>query len=403
MYEKLLTYIRENWDNTRRFNPEDTGIKIGMPYPYTVPCIQSKFNDMYYWDTYFANKGLILHDRVQQAMFNCNNMRFLINKFGFMPNGSNYTYQYRSQPPYLSMMVMDVYEKTQDKEWLKACYKDLLKEYKFWMTYRITESGLNRYGSDSPAAHCTNFIERFKRVPYETKGSAEYIAHCFEAECESGWDFSDRFEQRGLDFNPVDLNSNLYIYEKNFEKMEEILCEKDGRSWAELAQNRRRLMNELMWDSETGVFRDYDYVQRRLSRTISAAGFHPYYAGLADEDKKIGASNLLKLLEVDHGITCTPETDKLYFQWGYPNGWAPLQWIAVVGLTNVGLEADARRLCEKYLSMVFANYEQTGHIWEKYNVVTGDLQVVNEYDMPDMMGWSAGIFTAMHNYLYGTV
>ena len=33
MYEKLLTYIRENWDNTRRFNPEDTGIKIGMPYP----------------------------------------------------------------------------------------------------------------------------------------------------------------------------------------------------------------------------------------------------------------------------------------------------------------------------------------------------------------------------------
>ena len=68
MYEKLLTYIRENWDNTRRFNPEDTGIKIGMPYPYTVPCIQNRFNDMYYWDTHFANKGLILHGRVQQAV-----------------------------------------------------------------------------------------------------------------------------------------------------------------------------------------------------------------------------------------------------------------------------------------------------------------------------------------------
>lgn len=37
------------------------------------------------------------------------------------------------------------------------------------------------------------------------------------AEAESGWDFNPRFQTRCMDFCPVDLNANLYLYEKNFE------------------------------------------------------------------------------------------------------------------------------------------------------------------------------------------
>jgi alpha,alpha-trehalase len=37
-------------------------------------------------------------------------------------------------------------------------------------------------------------------------------------------------------------------------------------------------------------------------------------------------------------------------------------------------------------------YEQTGHLWEKYNVVKGNAEVVDEYTMPTMLGWTFGVY-----------
>lgn len=86
--DKVCEYILKNLDKTLRFNPEDRGTLIGVPMPYNVPCMKQTFNELYYWDTYFLNKGLIAAGNVEQAKNNCLDVKFLIDKFGYMPNGN---------------------------------------------------------------------------------------------------------------------------------------------------------------------------------------------------------------------------------------------------------------------------------------------------------------------------
>ena len=68
--------------------------------------------------------------------------------------------------------------------------------------------------------------------------------------------------------NSVDLNSNLYLYEKLFAKYEVILGEGTGGEWEDRAQARAKSVNELMWDSKSGVYKDYNYVTGKLSSIV---------------------------------------------------------------------------------------------------------------------------------------
>ena len=138
----LQKYIQTNFDKCVRVNTEDKGEHIGLPYPYTVPCVSGMFQEMYYWDTYFTNLGLILSDKLGQAKNNTDNILYLVERFGYMPNGNRTNYLKTSQPPFLSLMVKDIYEKTGDKEWLRKAAKTIQKEYSFWMERRITPLSL---------------------------------------------------------------------------------------------------------------------------------------------------------------------------------------------------------------------------------------------------------------------
>ena len=68
------------------------------------------------------------------------------------------------------------------------------------------------------AISCKNFYENYvpTRIVTDGKRDAAYAGKCYFAECESGWDFNPRFQGYCVDFNPVDLNANLYFYEKLF-------------------------------------------------------------------------------------------------------------------------------------------------------------------------------------------
>ena len=66
---------------------------------------------------------------------------------------------------------------------------------------------------------------------------------------------------------------------------------------------------------------------------------------------------------------------------------------------NYGFCREARRIAEKYLRVVIKNFQETGELWEKYNVVDGSIQVKNEYAMPAMMGWTAGVFVFCADFL----
>jgi alpha,alpha-trehalase len=104
----------------------------------------------------------------------------------------------------------------------------------------------------------------------------------------------------------------------------------------------------------------------------------------------------LHLLESDFGLsTCHQGPREQHFQWDYPNGWAPLHWITIKGLINYGQTASAKRITEKFLLAIANLYEKNNDLWEKYNIVDETLNVVNEYEMPSTLGWTAGTFIAL--------
>ena len=143
--DKIEEFIKEHWSDCVLEGREDGETRIGLPYQYSIPATEM-FDCMYYWDTYFANLGLLRSGRAMMAKYNVDNMLYLVNKYGFMPNGSNFVLLNRSQPPFLSEMVRDIYDYYKDSAWLRGAYEMLKKEYEFWMIERITPAGLNRYG-----------------------------------------------------------------------------------------------------------------------------------------------------------------------------------------------------------------------------------------------------------------
>lgn len=407
--DSVRTFIRSSWEKTIRHNPRDEGTHIGLPYPYTVPSISGMFQELYYWDTFFTGEGLILDGRVDLARNNAENMLSLVERYGKMLNGNRTFYTNRSQSPYLSMMIAAVYDATGDKEWLRKVLPGLEKEYRFWMTERITPVGLNRHGNNATDEDKLAFIpvlqERLGKN-FKTEGLSReellQIGSNHIAEAES-WDFNPRYKMRCMDFCPVDLNSNLYFYEKNFERFYRELGDKTvSKKWAAAADKRKNLIRKYLRDQKTGMYYDYDYVNGVRSDVTSGAVFNLLFARAIDPREAEGVLKALKLLEHPYGIaTCEDKPYDFQYQWSFPNGWAPVQYLAVRGLNNYGYTEDARRIAQKYVNIVVRNFEQTGNLWEKYNIVEGNVNVSDEYEMPAMIGWTAGIFEWAINYLSG--
>jgi alpha,alpha-trehalase len=406
--EVVRDFIKTNWEKTIRTHTNDSASLIGLPLPYSVPSISGMFQEMYYWDTYFTNVGLIMDGNVIQARNNCENMLYLIDRYGFMPNGNRIWYLNRSQPPYLSMMIRDVYEKTKDKEWLKRCLPTLEKEYHFWMTKRITSIGLNRFNNNAPDSINEDTFwgikkrlgENYDTISLKSESQRIAIGSHFTSEFESGWDLSPRFDSRCNDFCPLDLNSNLYLYEKNFEYFYSKTENNTSKKWNSIADKRKKLINKYLYNQNDKLFYDYDYVNNQLSPIYSSAVFNALWAELLTQEQAKELVKHLPPLEFKYGLAaCAPGKRKYAYQWDYPNGWASIQYLAVKGLRNYGYKAEASRIAYKYATLVSSNYKKTNNLWEKYNIIDGTINGHNEYEMPTMMGWTAGTFIYISDYL----
>ncbi|HEX2864170.1 MAG TPA: trehalase family glycosidase, partial [Deinococcales bacterium] len=214
---KVDAAIRSLWDSTVREAPEDQGTLIRLPHPYTVPCPQGRFQEMYYWDTFYTNEGLIAHGRVDLARQNTENLLSLVERFGFVPNGNRTFYLNRSQPPHLLLMVESVHRATGDDAWLEGTLDLLEREHAFWMARRLGPGGLNHYGHAATPGELEQLFEhvskRWRDWPEAVERPAAGEASELTAECESGWDFTPRFAGRCETSEAVDLNALLYHHE----------------------------------------------------------------------------------------------------------------------------------------------------------------------------------------------
>lgn len=396
MNSEIRKFIEKNLENTVRFCPEDNGTLIGLPYKYTVPCVSDMFQELFYWDAYFTDKGLLELGKTDLVKGNTDNMLYLVEKYGFMPNGSRTYFLNRSQPPYLSLMVKDLYEITNDEKWLKNAFETLKKEYSFWQTKRVFENGLNGYTNYETDMFDDDFALQFlNRTGQKVEGEItpeiiEELSQAFSSVCESGWDCNSRVLADGQNFVSVDLNSLLYALEENMEYFSEILENGESEIWKNRKNVRKEKM-QILWNEKEGVFTDYNIKTGEFSNYKTAACFYPLFLNIATDSQAKQTVELLKRIELEFGVSSGEPEPLWNCQWDYPNVWAPMQYIVYKGLMNYGYEKDALRIAQKYVSLIENCFKETGNLWEKYNGNTGKVTVY-EYDAPPMMGWTAGVY-----------
>ena len=408
---------------------KDHGL-LYLEHPYVVP--GGQFNEMYGWDSYFIIRGLLRSGRTDLAKGMVENFFYEIEHYGGVLNANRTYYLGRSQPPFLSSMILAVYGAQQaagaaNLKWIERAYPYAVKDYEQWThePHLAGDTGLSRYfdegegpvpeirgdpsdyyrgvahyfliheGVDSPhlvridAKHppdsvlgpifqvyvCDSSSAEFRK---DSCGSADRVALAPDAYKgdrsmrESGFDVSFRFGPYGIEthhYAPVCLNSLLYKTEKDLEEMSRLLGRTDdARRWHEKALARQERITKYLWDQERGLFFDYNFVTHSKSSYEYAATFYPLWTGLASKEQARALAANLPLFEQAGGLAMSRHESQA--QWDYPYGWAPIHLLAVEGLRRYGYATHADRITYKFLSMVLRNFRRDHTIREKYDVVS---------------------------------
>jgi alpha,alpha-trehalase len=195
-----------------------------------------------------------------------------------------------------------------------------------------------------------------------------------------------------IDFAPVDLNSLLL-------HLENVLIKNGGKVNAAINTKRAAALKKLFWNNEASFYCDYDFVAKNVSSSITAAGFFPLSiltytsAQIKALAPKVVATTNVHLLKPGGIVSSTQSVGQ---QWDAPNGWAPQQWMAIVGLEKIGEKALAKDIATRWTSLNKKVYNATGKLTEKYNVVDLTLETGGgEYPNLDGFGWTNGVYLAL--------
>ena len=406
-------YIENSWTILTRLSltssPYDTAIQL--PSPYVVP--GGRFREMYYWDSFFTALGIIHHKRYDLLYGICNNYAYFIKKLGYIPNASRTYFYGRSQPPTFALLV-HLLSRTRKAD-VYNDYLDVLEtEYRFWMdgekelaegeAYRrvVNCKGyiLNRYFDDTAKARAEAWSIDLEVAAKNNNRESRDIFRDINSATESGWDFSGRWFKKHNKIEsiqttsviPVDLNCLLYIYERKFAFWYHHKGnEQKSRIYRIRAANRKRAIQEVLFNTQRGFYTDY-IIGGGPSDYLTLAGAYPLYAQIPNLTQARQVISLLenKFLYPGGLVTSLTETKE---QWDYPNGWAPLQWIVVQGLENYYQEELAATIRLRWNTLVNQTYQNTGLIFEKYNVVEpSDSPQDGEYALQAGFGWTNGVY-----------
>jgi alpha,alpha-trehalase len=387
-----------------------------LPYPYVVP--GGRFREVYYWDSYFTMLGLEDDGQHQLALDLLNDFAFALDQFGKVPNGNRSYYLSRSQPPFFSLMVRLIGSANRDRE--KVGYlPQLQQEWDFWMegadTLPPDEAGrnsvrlpdgtlLNRYWDARDAPRDESYKEDVETAAGSGRPPA-LVYRNLRAAAESGWDFSSRWLADGktlgtvrtLSILPVDLNCLLVHLEQTLS--EAYRAQRDAAqatAYRRRAQSRAEAIRRLMWDAREGVFSDYLWEKGEFTDAVTAATLYPLFLKIAtaDQARVVKATLAQRLLDVGGLATTLVNSGQ---QWDAPNGWAPLQWIAVVGLRNYGFDRLAHEIAARWVHENIAGYRHYAKLVEKYNVTTpgGEEGGGGEYATQIGFGWTNGVLAAL--------
>ena len=392
---------------------------LALPRPYVVP--GGRFRELYYWDSYFTMLGLVADGRRDLAENLLANFTHLIATYGFIPNSSRSYMLSRSQPPFFFKMVELLH--ADDPAAGFATHLTALKtEHAFWMDGEATLAPrqahrrvlrtpdgalLNRYWDDRCTPREESWREDVLTAEASTGRTPADVWRDLRAAAESGWDFSGRWCADPADIAtiettalaPVDLNALL----GGLETAIALGAARSGdtataSAFEARAATRRQLLQTRFWRADVGHFADLNWRDPADSRPLTAAGLVPLYLGMATQPQADAIADQVKrhLLGANGLLSTALVTGQ---QWDAPNGWAPLQWMAALGLARCGHGDLARDIAERWCASVHRVYLATGRLLEKYDVAEDRPGGGGEYETQDGFGWTNGVFVAFKDGL----
>jgi alpha,alpha-trehalase len=414
----MEAHIRALWPLlTRRADtPDPRSSLIPLPSPYVVP--GGRFREVYYWDSYFTMLGLVESGRTDLVQDLLDNFAHLVNTVGHVPNGNRTYYLGRSQPPYFAAMVALYASTTNSASALR--YLDALeKEHAFWMdgastlapgtawrrVVRLRNGAvLNRYWDDIPEPRPESFREDFAVGQSVLQSGREAMYRNLRASAESGWDFSSRWMRdpkdlrtlEVVDLVPIDLNSILYFSEREIAALRRCRGLTGDSTLAarfdSLADARRAALMAAAYDSTDGWFYDVRWrTGERVRDRPTLAAVLPLYFGLASAQQGSAVSARLDrdFLAPGGFVTTLIASGQ---QWDAPNGWPPLEWLAIEGARRYGRAAVADTARARWLALNRRVFRETGKMTEKYDVTDVARRAGGgEYPTQDGFGWTNGV------------
>lgn len=397
---------------------EDRYSMIPVPNGFIIP--GGRFREFYYWDSYWILQGLLISEMHETARGMLDNFIFMVNKYGFVPNGGRVYYLNRSQPPLLTLMAATYLKQTQDLVWLKSNVKSLDKELRYWLDNKLVnvkrdgvEYTLAHYQANSATPRPESYSQDVATASF-FDNEADRLK-CFaelKSGAETGWDFSTRwiFDANGTQFAnlsyieasrviPVDLNSFLCRDFKELSRFYKILGDhKNAEFWNEKYKYWQKAIAKILWDDQDGIWYDYDSLAEKPRRLFFPSNVAPLWAQISPEDTKFARRALAYLkekqvLEFPGGIPTSLVNSGE--QWDYPNAWPPLQAFIIQGLDRCGLPEGremAEKQAKKWLKANIRGFMDSHEMFEKYDALrSGKFGGGGEYTVQSGFGWTNGV------------
>lgn len=435
----IVSHINNLWKVLRRKNDSvvNGSSLLPLPYAYIVP--GGRFREIYYWDSYFTMLGLKESGEYELMENMVKNFAHLISQYGHIPNGNRSYYLSRSQPPFFSLMI-ELLASVKGDSVYSQFLPQLEKELNYWtaslpytsyfMNERINynkwwiasnHKKIYRYLDTTTKPRQESFYEDsllYSRVQNMSTKNLTYdigfrigrnkipgiLYQHLRTAAESGWDFSSRWFTDGksietintTNISPVDLNCLIWHLQKTVAKA----CTLTG-NWSKahlldsLSNETQLNLSRYFFDPVAGWYMDFNAGSDKRLKEPTLAGMFPLFFKLAD---KQSAERVITFLKANFskpgGVVTSLKTSGQ--QWDAPNGWAPLQWITIIGLENYGHHDLAKQIAMRWVSLNKKVFAATGKLMEKYNVVDTDKPGGGgEYPSQDGFGWTNGVLLAL--------
>lgn len=400
------------------FEKPDQFSLIPIKNGFIVP--GGRFQEIYYWDSYWIVEGLLVSGMVDTVKGVIENLIDILNRIGHIPNGSRWYYQERSQPPLLSAMMALYYKYTNDTKFIKDNIKSLEREISYFLDNKlvtITKDGVDynllHYNARSEGPRPESYREDYELA--QTLDPSERTDFYIELKsaAESGWDFSSRWfigedgSNKGSltdikirNIVPVDLNAIFTgVLQNTANFYAKLYNTRKAARYAELAEQWRVAIQAVLWNEEEGVWFDYDIKSELHRKYFYPSNFAPLWQGaVRDELILQNGPRVVRYLQ-DSGALDFPGSvptslENTGEQWDFPNVWPPTVSIVVNALEAIKTKEShqiAFELAQSFVRSCQKGFSKYNQMFEKYNAERpGEYGSGGEYTVQIGFGWSNG-------------